>query len=61
MSSLGTVRSHLDVSGETSKILPRVEADDLQGDNTPKTGENQNGKLKVIKSSTDHSLCTLLL
>jgi len=37
MSLLGTIRSHLDVSGETSKMFPKVAAGDLQEDNIPKT------------------------
>lgn len=60
MSSFGTIRSHLDVSGETSNMFPKAEAGDLQGDNKLKTQENQNGKLEVIKTSTDHSICILL-
>lgn len=61
MSSFGTIRSHLDVSGETSNMFPKVEAGDLQGDNKSKTWENQNGKLEVIKPRTDHSTWILLL
>lgn len=60
MSSFGTIRSHLDVSGETSNMFPKVEAGDLQGDKS-KTWENQNGKLEVIKPRTDHSTWILLL
>lgn len=61
MSSFGTIRSHLDVSGETSNMFPKVEAGDLQGDNKSKTWENQNGKLEVIKPRTGHSTWILLL